>query len=268
MATSTSPPTFREALTLTLRLLDTRARRYRNFVIILLAVVFVSFVWATIQFSLVPLLGLLSLPCLCGVFFWLDAMSVNRWRTQILSFWLAGRLDIDDFRYALTSMKRLPKRTMETMLGSLPTREVVGTPVAGTPALREALATTLGCIHSCQAARAIAATAAWTVGAAAVAAAIMERSWGPCVGVVFVLPVWGVATLWKTLRFGHWKREVRGLYRNREGFPLFVEAAARLDWESIKTHQKERILRSLFPNSEVAEQIASPRSAPKPARRC
>ena len=61
-----------------------------------------------IQQSLFSLLGLPSLPSACGLFFSLDALSVNRWRTRLLAFWLVGRLDIDDFRYALSSMRHLP----------------------------------------------------------------------------------------------------------------------------------------------------------------
>ena len=55
-----------------------------------------SALWATIQWSLLPLLGLLSLPAWCGISFCLDTASVNRWRIHLLLQWQAGQLDIDD----------------------------------------------------------------------------------------------------------------------------------------------------------------------------
>jgi hypothetical protein len=255
MTTPVSPPAFREALTLTVHLLESRARRYRNLVIAVLAVVFASAVWAGIQWSLSPLLGLLSLPCLCGLFFCLDALSVNRWRTQILTFWLAGRLDIDDFQYALKSMKDLPTKTIEAMLGSLPTREVVAMPVGATPVLRQGLAATLTCIHSCEAARSVAATAAWIVGTTSVAAAIIAESWLPGFGVLLILPVLGAGTIWRLLQLRRWRHAVLALFPDGEGLGVFVDAAARLDWESFKERRKHAMLNALVPERRTTQPV-------------
>src|SRR5437773_10512387 len=99
MSALKSPSTFRDAVGSTIRLLDSRAWRYRNLMIAVLAVIFASSLWATIQWSVLPLLGLLSLPILCSISFWLDTASVNRWRAHLLFQWQAGQLDIDDLCY-------------------------------------------------------------------------------------------------------------------------------------------------------------------------
>jgi hypothetical protein len=244
MAISISRAAFRESHTTTVALLGARARRYRCLVIAVPAVIFVSVIWAAIQWSPLPFLALLSLPFLCGLFFSLDALSVNRWRTHILSYWLAGRLDIDDFCYALTSMKHLPTNTVAAMLASLPTR-----PVPAAPGLRQGLAATLKCIHSCQVARIISTTVGWAVGTASVAAAIISGAWVACFGVLLVVPVLGAGGAWRVLQLRRWRHEIRSLFQDSEALSVFVEAAARLDWESIKERRKSALLRSLIPES-------------------
>jgi hypothetical protein len=266
MAATNSPFTFRDAIASTICLIDSRAQRYRNLVIAVLAVIFASALWATIQWSVLPLLGLLSFPTLCGIYFCLDTAWVNRWRDHLLHQWQAGQLDIDDLCYALRHMKHLPTKTIDTMLGSLPTRDLIGASTAMTPALRKGLAATLTCIHSCQAALSIAATVGWTVGAASLSAATIAGSGVLCLGVLFVLPVLAAGAMWRTLRFRRWRREVRRLYPGGDELQRFVLVAARLDWESIKEDRRHKLLRSLFSTQKFFERCANPRSAPKTSR--
>src|SRR5262249_38077934 len=151
-----------------------------------------------IQRSGLPFLGLLSLPVLCGISFCFDTASVNRWRTHLLLQWQAGQLDIDDLCYVLRHMKHLPAKTIQTMIGSLPTRDVIGANTVMTPALRKGLAATLTCIHSCQAALTIAATVGWTVGAASLTVATIVGS-GVLWGNLFVFPVLATGAMWRAL---------------------------------------------------------------------
>jgi len=267
MAALNSRATFRDAIGSTIRLLNSRARRYRNLVIAVLAVIFAIALWATIQWSVLPLLGLLSLPMLCGISFCLDTASVNRWRAHVLLQWQAGQLDIDDLWYALAHMKHLPTKTIDTMLGSLPTRDLIGASTAMTPGLRKGLAATLTCIHSCQTVRTIEATAAWTVGATSLAVATIAKSGVPCFGIICVLPVLGAGVLWRTLRFRHWRHAVRRLHPGGDQLQCFVEAAARLDWESIKAHRRRKLLGSLFPTQQPSARYANPPSAAETSRR-
>lgn len=252
-ATSVSSSAFREALAFTTQLLETRARRYRTLVIAVLVDAFATAVWSGIHRSLTPVLGLLVLPVLCGLFFSIDAGSVNRWRTQILAFWTAGRLDIDDFHDTLASLKHLPSGTMAAMLASLPTRHVVGSPVGPLPAVRRALSESLAYIHALQATRSVAATVMWAIGAAAIAAAVIERSWTPCYAALLVLPCLGAGTILKVLRLRRWRREILALDMDTDMSSSFVEAASRLDWESIPRHRRDRSLRSLFPDQQPAK---------------
>jgi len=247
MVTLNSASAFRDAIGSTTSLLDSRARRYRNLVFAVVAVFFASGLWATIQWSVLPLLGLLLLPILCAIAFCLDTTAVNHWRSHFLLQWQAGDLDIDDLCYALTHMKHLPTKTIAAMLGSLPTRDVIGASTEITPALRQGLVATLSCIHSCQAALTIAVTVGLIFGSASLTVATIAGSIALGLSVLFVLPVLAAGAMWRTLRFRRWRQEVRSLYPGGDELQRFVEVAGRLDWESIKEHRRRKLLRSLFP---------------------
>src|SRR6266404_2164882 len=108
----------KDALNLTTRTIDRRARRYRNVVVLVSIVGIVALVWAGMAWSGAPLSGLLMLFPICGGFLVLDTFLVDRWRDEILRMWIEEGLDLGAFASTIGSIKILPANTLGAMLRS------------------------------------------------------------------------------------------------------------------------------------------------------
>ena len=93
MTSVQSPATTRQAMQWTADALGRRLVRFRNLTITVGIVILVSLVASIALRSWRPLLGLLVLVPLCGVFWCRDATWVGRWQGRILALWCEGRLD-------------------------------------------------------------------------------------------------------------------------------------------------------------------------------
>src|SRR5262249_41620457 len=97
VAVSKSPSGFKDAIGLTTRTIDLRAKCFRNLVIGFAIAMLGCVVWATTLWSWIPLLGLALLVPLCSTFLCLDTCVVHHWRQQILELWVQEQVDLDSF---------------------------------------------------------------------------------------------------------------------------------------------------------------------------
>jgi hypothetical protein len=253
--TSRSASVFRGALDLTVAVLESRIRRYREAVVAVVVLSSGGALLAVILRSVTPLCGILFLPCLCGFVVSLDAILVNRWRARLLSWWCSGALDVDDFCYAMTHMRHLPSLTVHGMVTSLPSRESLGTRAEGAPVIRHAIAESLLCIHFCGATKAIAAMMVWAAVGGSAAATITLGNWESFLGLLLIVPSTGAALASRNLRIRGWRRVIRSLDLDQEGLEVFINAARRLDWESMDRRKKETLLNSLRCDHRTGETV-------------
>jgi hypothetical protein len=111
---------YRIAIDDTVRLLEQRARVYRDLVVAVSLVGLTMFGWALLSLSLRPLGLLALLALLCLGFVWHDRRLLNGWRARLLADWTAGAIDFAALRGALLANPTLPKNTLAAMLDSLP----------------------------------------------------------------------------------------------------------------------------------------------------
>jgi len=245
MAVAKSPSGFKEAIGLTTRTIDMRARCFRNLIIGFAIVMIGCVIWTTTLWSWGPLLGLVLLVPLCSAFLGLDTFVVHRWRQQILALWVQEQVELDSFCDTISTIRLLPARTLQSMLHTLPTKNALRNSDKMILSTRKAVALTLGDINLCQIDRTMSSTVAWTVGLVFVAVAMIRWSWPWLLGVLIVIPVLGIGKCLGFLRFCHWKRHILAL--QREGLKLknFLEIVARLDWNPISEQKKCRLLTTL-----------------------
>ena len=107
----------------TLDAIDRRASLWRWQVISATVAAFCVASLAVFCASARPLVGGALIVPLVGVFFVLDARVVRRWHARVLSGWTHGAFTLDSLRQGLRLYPRLPARTLESMLRTLPEGE-------------------------------------------------------------------------------------------------------------------------------------------------
>ena len=116
--TARSP--YGNAIDSTIRLLQSRARNYRDLVMAVSVLGIVALGWSAWWRSGRPLALFLLLLPLCLGFLWHDRRLLNCWRRPLLEDWSAGSLDFAALRGALLANPALPAGTLAAMLTSLP----------------------------------------------------------------------------------------------------------------------------------------------------
>jgi hypothetical protein len=241
----------KDALELTTRTIDRRAFYFRNLVVLLVLAVLVFVVWAIVQLSGLPLLGLFLLLPLCGGFLLLDTYLVNHWRNRVLQMWAEEQLHLGAFIKSISTVRMLPPGTLTAMLATLPTSNPSAAAGKLSPAMKRALAVTLMTIHRCECDRIGFANLGYLVGAAAFVTAVIKWSWIPLVGVLLVLPIFAGLRCLQAARWRRWHRTLASLGREAGlELPRFVQLAADLDWGSIAENRKQRLLTSLSDTAE------------------
>ena len=119
MPTTARSP-YGNAIDATIRLLQSRARDYRDLVMAVSVLGIVALGWSAWWRSVRPLALFLLLLPLCLEFLWHDRRLLNRWRRPLLEDWAAGSLDFAALRGALLANPALPAGTLAAMLTSLP----------------------------------------------------------------------------------------------------------------------------------------------------
>lgn len=196
----------KDALNLTTRTIDRRARRYRNVVVLVSMVGIVSVVWAVISWSGSPLLGFLTLFPICGGFLVLDTILVNRWRVEILRMWLDEGLDLGAFASTIASIKILPANTLATMLRTLPT---AGHPLAGidqTRDLKTAVMRALVARHQIESDRSLFGALAYSMVLASIGGAIALSNWQSLWGGMAAVVVLIIGRFIGFIRLRRWRQ--------------------------------------------------------------
>jgi hypothetical protein len=183
--------TYRTAIDDTARTIQRRAGRFRNQVVMVVALSAIGGVAAVITRSITSLLAVLLLVPACGAFFYADSRLLNAWRRDVLRPWTAGQLDVAAFCLAIRANSALPKPTTEAMLATLPSAgDLVAEQKVLTPT-RQAVAAVCGATHDSAADALLLNTIASGNVVAVVLMAIWSRRWNPLLGLVLLvaLPV-------------------------------------------------------------------------------
>jgi hypothetical protein len=111
---------YRSAIDLTTRGIECRARYFRNQVVAVALLMCVSVAVALAARSAVPLLGMVLVVPVCGMFLAADHRVLGHWRSELLTAWAMRDLDMAAFRNAIRANPALPRETTEAMLATLP----------------------------------------------------------------------------------------------------------------------------------------------------
>jgi hypothetical protein len=162
------------------------------------AVAVVGLIALTVVYSLAAgqwraLAALLLLVPLCGLFLLRDGRIVERWRGQLLERWIEKEIDFEAFFAAMRANPRLPSRTLDGMLQTLPSLGDLTSEQTLQPPTRRAIAAACVDSHRRQSDALLLKVPASGIVAVVVLAAAWTDSWRPLIGGValVLLPVVG-----------------------------------------------------------------------------
>jgi hypothetical protein len=113
-------PAVLEAINATLRSIEQRGRVYRNIVICVSLTFILSVLLAVGLWSWRPVIAMLFLLPISGLFLVLDGRQVRCWQANILQLWQFRGLKIEEFETVILSLGNVPRHTVEAMLAILP----------------------------------------------------------------------------------------------------------------------------------------------------
>jgi hypothetical protein len=117
---ATNRPVLLDAIDVTVRAIEGRARLYRNLVVAVSAVSVLS-ILLTVLFRLwLPLAGFVILVPLTGGYLFFDIHLVRRWRTGIVEMVCLRSLDQPTFLKTISGLRQLPPTALKAMLSTLP----------------------------------------------------------------------------------------------------------------------------------------------------
>ena len=208
---------YRTAIERTTRVIERRARYYRNLVVAVVLIGVASVAWALAARTLSGLAGVLFLVPACGLFFFADARLLNQWRSGVLASWASGELDLAAFRSAMRAHPGLPQETRDAMLGTLPsTAELLEEQRILPPTRQAAVAASL-MVHGGRADSLLLNTVTTGVAVSALVAALWMRTWTPLVGLA-VLGLWPPLASWMRRRRLAAREAELAACRRRPGF--------------------------------------------------
>lgn len=117
-------PVYRPVINLTIAAIAKRVQNFRNQIVAVVVVSLVLVIAAAAFYSLGPLVGLIALVPLCGLFLSLDAKLLADWRAFVLTTWAQRDIDMFAFNHAMQAAPHLPEVTLSGMLGLLGTAQV------------------------------------------------------------------------------------------------------------------------------------------------
>jgi hypothetical protein len=138
---------YRTAITATEDTIHRRAALFRNQAIAVVVVLAFTLLYSLVATDWRPLFVLLVLVPMCGAFFIADDRTVDRWRQWLLSAWAAREIDFDAFKAALRAHPRLPRRTLDGMLDTLPVAGDLTSEQALQSSTRQAIAAACAASH-------------------------------------------------------------------------------------------------------------------------
>jgi len=240
MNSSSSNP-MKEAIRLTTRTIDRRAASHRNLVITVVAIVLLSMITAGMMFWL-PLLGILSLAPVCGLFFYWDTHTVYLWQKQILKLWQDDVLDLNMFSKAITTIPTLPQHTLKGMLRTLPCTDNFTEGIAITLNYRPVVVAIFNTIAACQKDYVLNFTLCSLLSIITLIFASIECSSYLLIVLIFVIPLFQIGKRVSLIRLSRFKHEIKNTKEKDFDLRQFVKIADNLDWGNIPEKQKKYFL--------------------------
>ncbi len=196
--------------------IGSRARAYRNLVVVVVLTGFSLLIWAIVAWSISSLSGFILLLPVCSFYFLMDDRLLNRWRSCLLTDWVAANLELRYFRDAINANSLLPKETLQGMLETLPAMGDV-TDQGILPDTREAIAGFVSFIHVCRTDAIAFRTAGYALAGCSLVIAAMLHSWRPLLGMAALAPVPLIRNYVKSRRL----REAKESFVNKQTKPGF-----------------------------------------------
>ena len=109
-----------DAIDITVRTIEGRARLYRNLVVAVSAVSVLSILLAVLFRQWLALAGLVLLVPLTGGFLFFDSRLVRRWRAGIVEMARLRSLDRATFLNTISGFRHLPPNALKAMLSTIP----------------------------------------------------------------------------------------------------------------------------------------------------
>ncbi|HUQ84050.1 MAG TPA: hypothetical protein VM076_23065 [Gemmatimonadaceae bacterium] len=180
---STTTSAYRNAIEQTTRVIERRAKSFRNLIVAVVIVGLGSVVWGIVARPSLGVAGLLLLLPACGVFFYVDAILVRDWRSAILTRWVERELDLSAFRDAIRANPSLPSNTTAAMLATLPRTDSLVAERAIASPTRQAVDAESRFAHGKREDTLGLNVVSVTVAVSAAIAALWARTWAPLLGL-------------------------------------------------------------------------------------
>lgn len=227
------------AIQLTAGTIDRRAALFRNLVIGVVALILMPALWALIQWSWIPLTGILGIVPLCVAFLCMDIKMVDRWQDKILAAWRQGELDLDLFSQAMATLRTLPPATLNAMLATLPTKAVPESAPPLSDDIKSIVSRTLKTINQCQFDRTAMIGMAVSFGLASLVAALILRHWSPFLIVIGSALCSPINRLLQWFRLSRLRKKIVDL-GNGPDREVLLEIINKLNWGAICEKRKNR----------------------------
>lgn len=190
---------YRTAIDETTGAIDLRARYFRNLIVTVVSIGALVVVAAFVAGARALWGWLLFVPA-CGVFFYIDARVLNRWRRTTLAAWIPREIDLEVLRKTLQAKAAIPKGTLEGMLSTMPqVGDLVAEQQLATPTRRAIAAASLAA-HEGRASALLLQAIASGIAVGSVLAALWMRTYAPLLGLLPAAIVPGAGQAWVTRR--------------------------------------------------------------------
>jgi hypothetical protein len=117
---SANRPVLLDAIDITVRAIEDRARLYRNLVVAVSSVSVLSILLAVLFRHWIALTGFALLVPLTGGFLFFDCRLVRRWRAGIVEMARLRSLDVATFLKTISGFRHLPPNALKAMLSTIP----------------------------------------------------------------------------------------------------------------------------------------------------
>ena len=189
-----------------------------------------------------PLLGILSLAPVCGLFFYWDTHTVYLWQKQILKLWQDDVLDLNMFSKAIATIPTLPQHTLKGMLGTLPGTDKLPDGITITLNYRPAVVALSNTITTCQKDRILNFTLCSLVSTIIIIYSSVQRSWYSLIPLIFVTLVSQAGKRLSLIRLNCLKNEIKNKDDKEFDLRKFIRMANTLDWGDLPEKYKKAIL--------------------------
>jgi hypothetical protein len=180
---SAAASAYRAAIEATTRVIERRARYFRNQVVAVLLLGVASLAWALAARSWLGLAALLFLIPACGAFLVADARRLDDWRSAVLASWVRREIDLAAFRDAICAHPALPKETTNAMLATLPQAGDLASEQRILTPTRRAAASASQAAHRGRVDALVLNVAVSAIATGVVAAALWTHNWTPLLGL-------------------------------------------------------------------------------------